>query len=295
MNAGGGLGVISEFDPWRSRLCTCPRKLTLNPYTGCDHACVYCYASAYVPRFSEVRPKKDVVSRVRREASTLKGETVSIANSSDPYPLLEADLCLTRNCLKILAQCNCRVQIVTKSSLVVRDADLLRGFPSMVSLTITTDDEGAARLIEPGSPSPSERLKAAAFLVNMGIPTSVRVDPIIPFLNDEPESLICSLASVGIKHVTSSTLKVTQRNWAGICEAVPEVAVKLRPFYFERGERIGGHFYLPRDLRLRLLKKVGSLAEKYGMKFGTCRDAVSFLNSGVCDGSWLLRANAVNE
>ena len=282
------MSVLSKFDPWGSRLCTCPPKLTLNPYTGCAYGCVYCYASTYVPRFSEVRPKRDLVARLKREASKLRGETVSIANSSDPYPALEAEARLTRSCLEVLSQNDCRVQIVTKSALVTRDTDLIGSFRCMVSLTITAGDDIAARLIEPHAPPPSERLKAAAFLVDAGIPTSVRIDPVIPFLNDEPESLIRTVASLGVRHVTSSTLKITSRNWKAISSAVPEVAEMLRPLYFEKGERTGRQFYLPKELRLELLRRVSSLAKKNGIRFGTCRDDLSFLNTAPCDGSWLL-------
>jgi DNA repair photolyase len=147
--------LISPFDPWCSRLCTCPPKLTLNPYTGCNHACLYCYASSYVPEFSKCRVKKDLLRRLEREAVCLRGETVSLSNSSDPYPSLEGETGLTRDCLKVLARAECRVQIITKSPLVVRDVDLLTSFPSMVSVTITTDDDEAAKLIEPQAPLPA--------------------------------------------------------------------------------------------------------------------------------------------
>jgi DNA repair photolyase len=262
--------------------------LTFNPYTGCEHACVYCYASTYIPRFFDCRPKKNLISRLRREAAKLKGETISIANSSDPYPSLEARKCLTRSCLEILSRHNCRVQIVTKSCLVVRDADLLNKIPSMVSLTITTDNDAIARLIEPHAPSPSERLRAVETLIQKGIPTSVRIDPIIPFVNDEPETLVKTLASIGVRHVTSSTLKIRRGNWKRFLAAMPKTAEKLGPFYYTKGEKMGSYIYLPRDMRFRLLEKVGCLAEKYGMKFGTCRDELGHLNTATCDGSWLL-------
>jgi DNA repair photolyase len=74
-------------------------------------------------------------------------------------------------------------------------------------MTITTDDDALAKLIEPNAPPPSERLKAAHMLTEKGIPTSVRIDPIIPFLNDHPENLIKALSSLGVKHVTGSTYK----------------------------------------------------------------------------------------
>jgi len=283
------VNLITEFDPWRSKLCTCPPKLTFNPYTGCDHACVYCYASSYIPKFFNCRPKKDLIPRLKREVAKLKGEIVSIANSSDPYPNLEAKTGLMRKCLEVLSQQKCKIQIITKSNLVTRDIDLLKKMHSMVSLTITTDDDNVAKLIEPHAPSSSERLKAVEILIEEGIPTSVRIDPIIPFINDNTENLVKTLASMNVKHITGSTYKVKLDNWQRFSIALPKTTEKLKPLYFEKGEKIGRYIYLPKDLRLKLMKTMGALAEKYGMKFGTCREGLSHLNTAVCDGSWLLK------
>jgi len=280
--------LISRFDPWHSELCTCPPKLTFNPYTGCDHKCVYCYASSYIPKFFNCRPKKDLIPKLKREATKLRGEIISIANSSDPYPNLEAKTGLTRKCLEILSLHNCKIQIITKSNLVTRDIDLLRKMPSMVSLTIATDDDNIAKLIEPHAPSPSERLKAVEILIGEGIPTSVRIDPVIPFVNDNTENLVKTLASAGVKHITGSTYKVKPDNWQRLSIVLPKTAEKLKPLYFEKGEKIGRYIYLPKDLRLKLMKTMGAMAEKYDMKFGTCREDLSHLNTAVCDGSWLL-------
>ena len=280
--------LITKFDPWRSRLCTCPPKLTFNPYTGCDHACVYCYASSYIPKFFNCKPKKDLIPRLRKEAEKLKGEIISIANSSDPYPNLEAKTGLTRKCLEILSQQDCKIQIITKSNLVVRDVDLLRKTSSMVSLTITTDKDNIAKLIEPHAPPPSERLKAVKILIQNAIPTSARIDPIIPFVNDNTENLIKTLASIGVKHVTGSTYKVKLDNWQRLSRAMPKIAEKLKPFYFEKGEKTGRYIYLPKGLRLKLMKTMSAMTQKYNMKFGTCREDLGYLNTAICDGSWLL-------
>ena len=282
------MSLISRFDPWRSGLCSCPSKFTFNPYTGCDHACTYCYASSYVPRFSCCRPKKDLIRRLEREAERLKGEIVSISNSSDPYPFLEEKTGLMRECLKILSLPDCRLQIVTKSQLVTRDVDLLSAIRSMVSLTVTTDDDCTAKLIEPHAPSPSARLKAVDVLINKGVPVSVRVDPIVPFVNDNVEGLIGTLASLGVRHVTTSTFKVRPDGWGRFSVAMPDVAEKLKPLYFRDGTVRSGYRYLPEALRLRLMKKVGDLAGKYGMRSGTCREGFGSVNTAVCDGSWLL-------
>jgi len=282
------LNLITRFDPWQSKLCTCPFKLTFNPYTGCDHRCVYCYASSYIPKFFECKPKKDLINRLKREATRLKGELISISNSSDPYPNLERESGLTRKCLEVLARQKCKIQIITKSDIVTRDADLLRKVPSMVSLTITTDNDEISKLIEPYAPPSSKRIKTVESLVQKNIPTSVRIDPIIPFVNDKAESLIETLASLGVKHVTCSTYKVKMDNWRRFSSAFPEVAKRLKPLYFEKGEKIGGYFYLPEGLRLELMKNLKAKVEENDMKFGTCRESLNFLNSATCDGSWLL-------
>lgn len=283
------MSLLTRFDPWRSRLCTCPPKLTFNPYTGCDHACVYCYASSYIPKFFVCRPKRDLVYRLKREAAKLNGEIVSVSNSSDPYPTVEGEKRLTRRCLEILSRSKCKIQVITKSSLVIRDVDLLRNIPSMVALTITTDDDGLAKVLEPHAPSPSERLKTVERLVEADIPTSARIDPIIPYVNHEAESLVKKLASIGVRHVTCSTYKVKMDNWRRLSLALPKTAEKLKPLYFEKGERIGGYLYLPRDLRLRLMENLALMAKKYGLRFGVCREGFKGLNTAACDGSWLLK------
>jgi DNA repair photolyase len=283
--------LITRFDPWRSTLCTCPPKLTFNPYTGCDHACVYCYASSYIPHFASCRPKKSLLRNLQREAARLKGETVSIANSSDPYPRIEAETGLTRMCLAILSQHDCRVQIITKSTLITRDTDLLSKIPCAVALTITTDDDNTAKLIEPHAPSPTERLKTVEALTSKGIPVSVRIDPVIPFVNDNPQRLIAELASIGVKHLTTSTYKLKPDNWQKLATAIPELAEKLKPLYFEQGEKMGGCTFLPKELRLKLMKNVRNLAMKNGVKFGVCRENLSQLNTAACDGSWQLPKN----
>jgi len=171
---------------------------------------------------------------------------------------------------------------------VVRDVDLLKKVPSIVTLTITTDKTDVSRILEPHAPCPSERMKAAEILIEKGIPVSIRIDPVIPFVNDNPETLIEKLASTGVKHITSSTYKLKPDNWRRFSMVMPETAKKLGPLYFEKGERIGRTTYLPKELRLKLMKRAGLLAKKYSIKFGTCREGLSHLNTATCDGSWVI-------
>lgn len=229
-----------------------------------------------------------MLPRLKNEARKLNGQIVSMANSSDPYPNLDEETGLTRKCLEVLSGQNCKVQIITKSDLVVRDADLLMKMRSMVSVTVTTDNDDTAKLIEPHAPLSSDRLEAVKTLIEKGIPVSVRVDPIIPFLNDKPESLMKTVASIGVRHVTASTCKIKSDSWKRLSTALPEIARKLEPLYFERGERTAGYTYLPLNLRIDLLKTVKDLAGKYNLQFGTCREGLAQLNTATCDGSWLL-------
>ncbi|MCS7124634.1 MAG: radical SAM protein [Candidatus Bathyarchaeota archaeon] len=286
------MSLLVRFDPWHSSLCTCPPKLTFNPYTGCDHRCVYCYASSYVPRFFECRPKKDLLLRLRREAIKLKGELISISNSSDPYPTVEAEAGLTRRCLQILAECNCQIQIITKSNIVLRDMDLLKRASSMVALTITTDDAETAKALEPYAPPPEERLKTAERLAAEGIPVVIRIDPIIPYVNENPEFLVRAAAEIGVRHITASTYKVKMDNWQRLSLAMPKIAEKLKPLYFEKGEKMARYLYLPKGLRIRLLENLAKLAKKYGLKFATCREGLKGLNTATCDGSWLIKGRS---
>jgi DNA repair photolyase len=281
------LTLISGFNSSHSPLCTCPPKLKLNPYSGCDHGCVYCYATSYARSdFSRCTPNKQL-SKLEDEASKLRGEIVFISNSSDPYPTVEDKNGVTRTCLETLSKQDCRIQIVTKSSLVTRDIDLLKRIPSVVSLTITTDDDQTAKMIEPNAPPPSDRLKAVEKLVQDGVPTTVRIDPIIPFVNDKPEKLVKTLAALGVRQITSKTYHVKPDNWARLEKAMPAIAAKLRPLYFERGEKVGSYLYLPLTLRSELMENLAASARNSGIPFAACTEGLSHLNTVGCDGTWL--------
>ncbi|MEM2466061.1 MAG: radical SAM protein, partial [Candidatus Bathyarchaeia archaeon] len=197
----------------------------------------------------------------------------------------------TRRCLEILTRQNCRIQIITKSNIVFRDIDLLKRVPSMVAVTITTDDEETAKILEPNAPLPSERLKTVERLVARGIAVAVRIDPIIPYINENPETLVKALAEIGVRHITASTYKVKADNWQRLSLTMPKTAEKLKSLYFEKGEKLGRYTYLPKTLRLKLMENLASLAKKYGVKFATCREGLKGLNTTTCDGTWLIKSN----
>ena len=96
---------IKEFDPWSSSLCTCPSKYSLNPYTGCNHSCIYCYITSYIPNAFHVRIKKDLLKKLNKDIKNIdKNRIISLSNSSDPYPTVEKELMVTRKILGILTQ-----------------------------------------------------------------------------------------------------------------------------------------------------------------------------------------------
>ncbi len=285
--------MLRLFDPWRSELCTCPLKWVASPYTGCGHRCLYCYASSYIPRHFQPRAKKDFVEKLRKDLEKVpRGALIEMATSSDPYTPPEQELRLTRKAIHLILSKGFRLLITTKSDLVVRDLDLLTRFRGRVAVavTITTLDENLARRLEPGAPPPSRRVEAVKILSSRGVPVTVRLDPIIPFLNDDPnqiEELVARVAEAGARQVTCSTYKAKPDNLRRMMNAFPDLANKFRELYLERGARIHGYRYLEPSLRFRYLTTVQRIVLRYGMAFETCREGFPQLNTPgfACDGS----------
>ena len=287
--------VLRLFDPWRGRLCTCPPKYSLHPYTGCSHFCLYCYATSYIGRRPST-PKDSFVSRLRRDLRRYDPRlVVSMSNSSDPYPPIEARLGLTRDTLRTLGEWGARVLVVTKSSLVTRDTDLLKRMKAAVTITITTLDRRVQRLIEPNAPPPSERLRAVRALSREGVPVGVRIDPIIPRVNDDPDDLrrlVREAVNAGALHVTTSTFKARPDSLRRIKEALGRLGVEVSRVYLEEGVRIGGYVYLREEERRSLLSPVVEEASAQGVTYATCREGLKsfkkFFSSPSCDGSHLI-------
>jgi DNA repair photolyase len=286
--------LLRLFDPWRSPLCTCPVKYSLHPYTGCSHKCLYCYATAYIG-LRESTPKKNFIENLRKELDKAnRNIIVEMSTSSDPYPPTEDKLRLTRQTLKELFRRGFRVLITTKSSLVTRDVDLLSANRSAVMITITTLDKRLSEIIEPGAPPPSERLLALKELAKKGVPVGARVDPVIPFVNDDPAELsllVEKLQEVGVKHVVTSTYKAKPDSYRRIVSALPELEDKLRNIYFKEKTYVSGYYYLSLDVRMNLLWPVVNSARKLGLSYATCREGLvtkEFFSARSCDGSHLL-------
>jgi DNA repair photolyase len=168
----------------------------LNPYTGCEHNCTYCYARLFMRRYSGhkepwgefVDVKINAPELLKKQLEKAKMGTVWISSVCDPYQPLEAKYKLTRQCLKELAEKQFPVNIQTKSKLALRDLDLFLQFKKIkVGFTVTTDDERIAKLFEPKASSVKERLNALQKINSKGIRTFVFVGPLLP---GSPEKLV---------------------------------------------------------------------------------------------------------
>ncbi|MEM2478234.1 MAG: radical SAM protein [Thermoproteota archaeon] len=286
--------MITPFDPWRGRLCTCPEKYSFSPYTGCGHKCAYCYITSYIPRAFQPRAKSFTILRLERELNRLdRNRPISIANSSDPYTPGELQNLLMREVLPVFIRNGFKLLIVTKSDIVVRDIDILSKGKVCVSITITTLEEEIARRLEPNAPSPLKRIKALKALSNAGIPTLLRLDPLIPGINDDAKSirmLIKAAYEAGVRQVTTSTYKARPDSLSRIVSAFPELS-GLRELY-SMGERINRSIYLPGDLRRELVLKVREATQEFSMDFATCREGFPELHTAeTCDGSHMLQAS----
>ena len=160
----------------------------INPYTGCQHSCSYCYAR-FMKRFSGhsepwgqfVDVKIDAPDLLRREITRKKPGRVWISGVCDPYQPLEARYRLTRQCLEILSQNDWPVAVQTRSPLVLRDMDILKtGRDFQVGLSITTADDSIRKLFEPSAPPIKERVRALDELHRAGIRTYAMIAPMLP-------------------------------------------------------------------------------------------------------------------
>ncbi len=279
--------VLSEFDPWKHELCTCPKKYSFNPYTGCAHACSYCYAT-YIPNFWNVRPKHNLLQALEKDLEKLcaeeKSPLISMSNSSDPYPPLERKLLLTRKCLELFREYEVRVLIITKSDIVLRDIDIFSNLRCGVAISITGF---STKIYEANAPLPEKRIEVLRTLKENGIPVILRLDPLIPWISEKEWFEILERCSF-VDHVVTSTLKLRKDSISRILLKTPEVRDFIQEFYLEKGEKIRNSIYLPREMRRIMLTKIEEKCEELGISCAFCREGFEF-KAKSCDGSHLIK------
>jgi len=220
----------------------------MNLYRGCQHGCIYCdtRSECYgINDISTISVKKNALDLLQKELIPKRKNRATIGTGSmnDPYIPIEKELQMTRKALQIIAKEKFPVHVITKSNLVVRDADILQDISKIyaaVSFTVTTADDSLSQKIEPHAPPSSERFKAMKMLSEKGIYTGITLMPVLPFINDTRENI---------------TAMVQQAKEAGVSYILSMFGLTLR-----KGSR--EYFYKALD------NNFAGFREKYQARFG---------------------------
>jgi len=278
---------------------------SINPYRGCEHGCIYCYArptheylglSAGLDFETRIFAKMEAPNLLRQElaSSRWKPQPLAISGVTDPYQPVERRLQLTRGCLEVLVDFRNPVVVITKNHLVTRDIDLLatlaRHSAAAVFLSITTLDGNLAGKMEPRASRPEGRLAAIETLTRSGIPTGVMVAPLIPGLTDHEMPAILKAASqAGARSAGYTLLRLPH----GVADLFEDWLARYFP---DRKERVlnriretrGGKLYDPRfGSRMR---GEGEYAEHLSQLFAIARRKV-----GIEQRSFSLAASAFHR
>lgn len=178
----------------------------VNPYGGCNHGCVYCYAPEVTHSewkdWRIVRVRSNMATRLAKELKNIDSHAViGLGSSTDPYQYAESRFQITRDCLTVLKRFGSTVHIITKSDLVTRDIDLLKEMDCTVGITITGLDERISKIAEPGAPMPEKRLAALKELVDAGIKAYVMAEPMMSHIEGHEEEFVDAIASTGTKRM----------------------------------------------------------------------------------------------
>ncbi|SEW12534.1 DNA repair photolyase [Cognatiyoonia koreensis] len=220
---------------------------SINPYRGCEHGCIYCFARpshAYLglsPGLdfeTQLIARPDAPAILERELAkrSYRPRTIAIGTNTDPYQPIEKDRHIMRDLLAVLAAHNHPVAIVTKGALITRDIDILGPMAQKgllrVGISVTTLDPKTARLMEPRCPAPKRRLSVIRALSDAGIPVRAMVSPVVPALTDhELESILEACAEAGAIAASSIVLRLPQevsglfRDW--IAAHYPDRAARV--------------------------------------------------------------------
>ena len=183
----------------------------LNPYSGCSHGCVYCYAPEVTHSdwkgWRIPRVRQNIAARLSKEIGPLNG-VIGIGTSTDPYQYAEKRFELTRQCLEVISHKGMSVNIMTKSDLFLRDSDLLSGMMHAIGVTITHIDDAVSKRTEPGAPLPSVRLSAMKDAVDNGLAVYGLIGPIMSTVKGSEESIVEAVISTGVTAVCLDRLNM---------------------------------------------------------------------------------------
>jgi DNA repair photolyase len=256
-----------------------PFDWTLNPYRGCTHGCHYCYARRYHVQFelnaddefaSVILVKKNFVEVLARELArpSWQREYVAVGTATDCYQPIEGHYKLTRGALAALLRARNPMGVVTKGPMVVRDRDLLielsKVVPCSVYMSVPTVDEHAWELLEPGTASPMQRLRAVRDLVDAGINAGVLMNPIVPGFSSSRAKLertIKAIADHGARFVGCNVMFLEDGTRTHFMRFLEQEF----PSWVPRYEKLYEKKYAPEDYRKLVQGMVRLLQERYGL------------------------------
>ncbi len=254
-------------------------KWSLNPYQGCVHSCVYCFARAHAKLAdrdpgegfsSTIGVKVNVVEVLRRElaSSSWKRETIAFGTATDPYQPVEGSYRLTRGCLLALRDFRTPIGLITKGTMVLRDLDVLvelsRRAKTTICFSVPTIDEEVWRQTEPGTPSPHQRLRVLTKLVGAGIQAGVGMAPVLPGLSDSAaqlEATVAAAADAGACFVWANLVYLKP----GTKEHFFNFVAREYPHLLQGYRRMFPGAYAPAAVKAELKTVVERLKEKYGV------------------------------
>lgn len=224
-----------------------PFDQSINPYRGCEHGCIYCYArpshayaglSPGLDFESQLFAKPNAAEVLEKELAkpSYRCRPIMLGSNTDPYQPIERDWRLTRSLLEVMSDCNQPVAITTKSINVIRDLDILQDMAARnlvaVGMSVTTLDRSLARIMEPRASTPQKRLEAISTLTQAGVPVSLMAAPMIPQLNDhELENIMEAAVRHGVRDAAYILLRLPLEikdlfaDWLG--EHVPDRAARV--------------------------------------------------------------------
>jgi DNA repair photolyase len=260
-----------------------PFRWTINPYRGCSHGCVYCFArnthtyldlDAGHDFDSKIVVKVNAPDLVRKELGARKwqGEHIAMGTNVDCYQRAEGRYQLMPGILQALLDARNPFSILTKGTMILRDLDLLVQAAEVtdvgLSVSVGCADEELWRTLEPGTPSPQRRLGVCAALTGRGLPCGVLMGPVVPFLSDSPAQLdatVRQVAESGASQVSPIVLHLRPgaREWflAWLAEHHTSLVPRYRELY-------GTGAYAPKAYQRQIGEQVRSLAERYGVGRG---------------------------
>ena len=253
---------------------------SLNPYTGCEHRCAFCYVRGFELRADRpadsrygtaVRVKINVATVLESELSrrSWRGDGVVLGTATDPYQPAEGRYRLTRRCLEVLRDHANPVDLITRGPMVVRDvdvlADLSRRADVGVSFSVPTLDEAVWRRTEPGTAPPLQRLRALERLVAAGVRAGVAMAPVLPGLSDRPEQLeavVKAARESGATHIWAAAVNLRDGTREHFMEVLARHWPELVPAY---REAFAGRAYLPRAVTASISNDVSRLRRRYAV------------------------------